>query len=306
MKTNSFATHTLNYLTFERTAAVLVALAWSAVAFGEEIHDAAEEGNLNRVKALLQADPSLANLRDTDPRPQVNGNTPLHMAVAYNKRTDVAEYLLANKADVNATNNNSQTPLHIAALWGLQPMEQLLLNHGADVNTRDKNGETPLLSAARNGKLNAVKLMLANKAEITVKDNNGNTPLHAAAQFFHTDIAQFLLTKGVDVNARNNKGETPLYQTAFSRGHTDIIKLLLANRADVNAKTTNGATPLHLAAVNGSTDTAEVLLANGAEVNAKDNKGRTPLQLIADKTVVPNPDKRVKAVADLLGQHGGQ
>jgi ankyrin repeat protein len=42
----------------------------------------------------------------------------------------VAELLLANKADVNATNNNGETPLHLAALKGNKEVAELLRQHG--------------------------------------------------------------------------------------------------------------------------------------------------------------------------------
>jgi ankyrin repeat protein len=52
----------------------------------------------------------------------------------------------------------------------------------------------------------------------------------------------------------------------------------------------------------------ELLLANGADVNAKDINGRTPLQMTAmtpGKSYSLQSEKRLKAVADLLRQHGG-
>ena len=40
---------------------------------------------------------------------------------------DVAELLLANKADVNARDNDGDTPLHMAAMKGHKDMVELLL-----------------------------------------------------------------------------------------------------------------------------------------------------------------------------------
>jgi ankyrin repeat protein len=74
----------------------------------EEIHDAACEGDLEKVKALLKYKPDLVFSKDR------SGSTPLHWA-AFRGRKDVAELLLANKADVNAKNSTRATPLNWAS-----------------------------------------------------------------------------------------------------------------------------------------------------------------------------------------------
>ena len=55
-----------------RAAVMLVALAWSSLAFCGEIHDAAKDGDLEKVKALLKDNPDLVFSKDND------GATPLH------------------------------------------------------------------------------------------------------------------------------------------------------------------------------------------------------------------------------------
>jgi len=72
-----------------------------------------------------------------------NGLTPLHEAAA-NGHTDVAEFLLANDADVNARAMNDLTPLHQAASAGRSKVTELLLAKGADVNAKASSGNTAL------------------------------------------------------------------------------------------------------------------------------------------------------------------
>jgi integrin-linked kinase len=53
----------------------------------------------------------------------------LHCAAAYNHK-DIAESLLAYKADVNAMNNKGETPLHLAIARGNKDVADLLRQHG--------------------------------------------------------------------------------------------------------------------------------------------------------------------------------
>jgi len=120
-----------------RAVVILVALAWSSLAFCGEIHDAAKAGDLTKIQALLKDNPDLVNSKET------NGWTPLHWA-AEQGYTNVAVLLLANKADVNAKAINGFTPLHIAAGEGNKDMVELLLVSKADVNATNKDGWMPL------------------------------------------------------------------------------------------------------------------------------------------------------------------
>ena len=42
-----------------------------------------------------------------------NGNTPLHLAVSMDNE-DIVRLLIAQEVDINAINNNNETPLHLA------------------------------------------------------------------------------------------------------------------------------------------------------------------------------------------------
>jgi len=184
------------------TLPVVAAIIWSNLAFCGEIHDAAAGGDLEKVKALVNANRDLVNSKDTNLMPGLYSETPLHLAVFYDRK-DIVEFLLTNKADVNAKDDGGRTPLYGAALVGDINIMELLLANGADVNVKDSGGETPLHAAAGNDHPDMVKLLLANKVDFTARDNRGNTPLHDAAESFHTDSVRLLLAKGVDVNAKN-------------------------------------------------------------------------------------------------------
>lgn len=205
--------------TFRLTAFVL-ALSLSNLAWAGEIHEAVKNNDLAKVRRLIKDSPDLVFNKDED------GFTPLHLAAA-NGYTEMADLLLANKADVNARDNSQSTPLHQAAAAPGEHADllQLLISHKSDVNAADTNGLTPLHYAALADNGKAVKLLLTNGAHPDVRERvDGNTPLIIATGKGYKDVAEVLLANGADVNAADKKG-TPL-AWAIHTGHPDIASLL--------------------------------------------------------------------------------
>jgi ankyrin repeat protein len=158
------------------------------------LHDAARAGDLPQIEALLKDRPDLVFSEERA------GGTPLHCA-AKNGHKDVAEPLLASRADVDAKN---------------------------------RFGETPLLEAARNGQRDLAELLLANQVDVNVKDNDGATPLHWAKDG-HKDVAGLLLASKADVDAKESKyGRTPL-DVAATGGQKDVAELLRRHHARLSA-----------------------------------------------------------------------
>ena len=236
-----------------RAAVLLVALAWSSLVFGGEMHDAAAAGDLERVKALLKENPALVFGKDN------NGMTPLHWA-ALNGHKNMAELLVTNKADVNAKNNLGFTPLQDGELSGDKDVVEFLRQHGGRSTMAT---DSTIHDAARDGELEKIKVLLKDNPDLVFsKDENGATALLTAALGGHKDIAELLLANKADVNATNNYRMTPLHVSAL-KGYKDIAALLLANNAEVNAKDSDGDTALKLAASGGFTELVELLRQHG-------------------------------------------
>ena len=189
------------------------------------LHEAAMNGKLEKAKALLKTNPDLVSSHASYGR-----LTPLQFAAEYGHK-EVAELLLANKADVEA---------------------------------KSYGGWTPLLNAVFGGHKDLVQLLLTNKAEVNYQEDAGRSPLHVAAENGYTVVAALLLANKADVNAKNRDGDTPLH-IAVGLGHRDLVELLLANKAEINAKDNRGRTPLDFAVLHNYQDLAELLRQHGGE-----------------------------------------
>src|SRR6266568_779470 len=148
-----FYLHSSSFITF------LILVSWSNLVLAGEIHEAVKNKDVVKVKSLIKNSPDVVFSKDED------GFTPLHLAAA-NGYKDIAELLLASKADIEATDNSGSTPLHqaVAASAEHSDLVEVLIAHKADLNAADANGLTPLHYAtlADNGKV--AKLLLIHGA----------------------------------------------------------------------------------------------------------------------------------------------
>src|ERR1019366_7541304 len=103
MKTRTFLGWFSHFPILRLAALLAAALAWSSSGLCGPIHDAAQQDDLAKVTALLDANPRLVFSKDD------NGDTPLHVAARAGHR-DVAELLLDRKAEINAKDTYGDTP----------------------------------------------------------------------------------------------------------------------------------------------------------------------------------------------------
>ena len=159
------------------------------------VADAAQKGDLEAVRALLQqgADPNAA---------QPDGLTGLHWA-ALNDELGIAEILLYAGATVSpVTRVGGYTPLHLASQSGHGVVTRVLLEAGADANAYTTTGVSSLHFAAQADAAEAILALIEHGAEVDARDTFSNrTPLMFAAYRGAVEATEALVRADADMSA---------------------------------------------------------------------------------------------------------
>lgn len=143
-----------------------------------------------------------------------------------------------------------------------------LLDMGTNINAREEENETPLMHAAVEDHASVVELLLDRGAEINAVSINDETALGRAVGVSRYEAVTVLLNRGADVE----KGH-PLIRAA-GNGDVKMMQLLLEKGAKVNGADDEGFTPLAAAVRRQASITAvRALLDAGADPSIKTKRG---------------------------------
>lgn len=288
------------------TAFFMVYALLSSSVLAGDILGAAERGELDSVRALLESDPQLLNVIDQ------GGYTPLHKA-AYNGHVEIVEYLISKGADLNARSNSGSTPLHGAAFHGHPEAVRTLIEKGAEIDIKNNGGYTPFLGACAGGRFDAASLLIEHGADINALTADSNSALQNALWNNNQDLVKILVEKGADVDRLNQQGISPLYFAVAYRDE-EISDLLIdkGSRFDI----TNGynMTMLHYSAALGRLNQAGILIDKGIDINARCINGKTALYYallwrhdsIAEYLRSKGADEGASRVTQFTGEYLGQ
>lgn len=177
---------------------VLIGYSLASAGSYEDFFSALDRNDAPSITRLLERgfDP---NTRDPQGRPG--------LFVALQKESfDAAQALMRHpQLDVNALNNNDESPLMMAAMKGQHRWCVELMNRGAVVN---KTGWTPLHYAASGGEHQVVALLLDKGAAINAPSPNGSTPVMMAALYGTEASVNLLVSRGADLKRKNDLGLT--------------------------------------------------------------------------------------------------
>jgi ankyrin repeat protein len=232
----------------------------------QELHKAAQRGEIERLKELLAGGADANAPRESD------GRTPLMCACAADVKDaqalEAVNVLLAAGADVESKDQQGFTPLmHSIKAYNMAALRQLL-EVGANVNAQNAKGGTALnvardisfwerrseairllqdrgakfvrkymwsdtgedrrtlAEATRDEDVETVRLLLRRGPSQVEKDQ----ALEEAAGTGRMDIAQELLAAGADARSQGNC----LYQAVMGDARVEMLQLLVAAGADPN------------------------------------------------------------------------
>ena len=255
---------------------------------GETVWDLLAQGKSSEAKALYLGK---ADVGERDKQ----GRTTLHIAAEMND-ADLAIFLIALGAELDAHDNQGSTPLALAVSSGSAEAAAVIAAAGADIYQPLSSGssKTVALAALENGDMT--------RSVITEKNVNsvgpgGRTPLHLAAMIGAYGTIDALIAKGAEINRKDHAGKTALDVAFEKTGSLDHAytaeKLILAGASsdhpffaalappvrtgNCNVRLADGSAVYHFAAAEGYSGYVEWLILKKADVNIKNSSGSTPL-----------------------------
>ena len=227
-----------------------------------------------------------------------DGDTVLHVAVREDRPVILKEFL-EKATDIGVRNNKKESPICIAVTRKHKQVCEMLCNAGADVSEIVGEDEQSLLHLAISLGHTKIAMMLINKgAKLDTPDKKGNIPLHLAAtrNFEDEALVKLLIKKGErELLAKQNaEGNTPLH-IAADGGHYATVTLMLDHRSPIDVTNIDGDTVVHRAAHGGYPVTAGMILDKNPHLLNMENKTQ---HLPIHKAILAGKVKMVKSILD--------
>jgi len=255
----------------------------------QTIHDAARQGDLEKVKMLVENTPELVNSKDE------LGRTPIFIANRYGQ-IEVFKFFIVKGADVNIKDNNGNNTLHNAVMSGFNYLTEaaneyakefveILLENGVDVKGKNNRGDSALKYSYQD---EITALLLKYGVEPTIYD--------AARLGFKVNIEHFI-NQGFDINEKDGDGLTLLHLAIYGR-NKEIVELLIKNGADLNTLLYDGMTVLD-----------RVIFSKNSYANSYANE-ITDLLIShgAKHSIIPDPEinnisENIRTICITVGRH---
>ncbi|MCX2681859.1 ankyrin repeat domain-containing protein [Galbibacter sp. EGI 63066] len=226
-----------------------------------------------------------------------NKVTPLHILAARNKDLTTLQYFIDKGLDVNAKDNEGNTPFINAARSNNIEVLTLLSKYNKDISLANKNGETALLLAVASNSEDVVEFLIHNNGadRLNAKDSKGNNIAYYLVQSYNQQSpkafqnkAKLLAHKGIDLTKTQGNGNN-LYHLAAEKNSLTLLEWANNYYGDINTKNSEGYTPLHLAAMIAKNDEVlKYLIKLGADKKAITDFEETAFDLASENEILIN------------------
>jgi ankyrin repeat protein len=189
--------------------AVALLVFFTGSAFAGPLHDAARDGDLEKVRALVGDGAGIDAQSE-------RGETPLILATLAGQE-EVVELLIEKGAAIDGRNAGGFTPLHAAAYAGDAAIAELLLAKGADVNdAQNKSGVTPLFPAVEENHREVAELLITEGADLGLEERHGFTAL--TRSIFKGNEEMVILLRAHGAECQSEVLSEPVNQACLAAG----------------------------------------------------------------------------------------
>ncbi|MBU1011819.1 MAG: ankyrin repeat domain-containing protein [Bacteroidetes bacterium] len=248
---------------------ITISILLSSLVFSQEIFTAIMQGNLDKTKQLIEADPANATIKN--PR----GFSPIHFAANF-KQLEIAKLLVENGADPFIVGPNKRQAIHWAAANGSAEILRWLSSLGADLNLKDETNKTPLYMAATRGHTESVNFLLTQNVEIQTEGDGAFELLYFSTMFGFEGIFEKFLNSGFDLKQLTKDG-SGLMLAAALKGNIDFISKLSDRGLDLNLLNDFGECALHISIIHKNYEAMKKLIELGADIHLKNFAGQNAL-----------------------------
>ncbi len=192
--------------------------------------------------------------------------------------------------DLTQKDDDGFTWLHFAALENQTHFIQLYLEKHEELLPTNNQKQTPIHLASQNGSLEFLETFISildqkiSAKELDRPDTNGQTPLMMSCMRGHVNMFNYLLKQNVNVNHQDDVNGDSILHLLVKNKHNNALEFVLKwnaieNKLDIDLKNKQGSTALHCAADSCYEEAVYYLCSFDSYTKVLDNQKRTPLQL---------------------------
>ncbi|MCB1157639.1 MAG: ankyrin repeat domain-containing protein [Leptospiraceae bacterium] len=261
-----------------------------------ELIEGVKKGDLKQIENSLK-NGAETGIKDKDGTPLLFLSSSLQSPL----REKVIDLLLDNKMNLNETNQDRNSLLHLAVLNRDSKFIKYLLTKNIETNLKDRKGLSPLLlsiTLREKEKIPEItKILVEAGVNLNLGDLDSRTALHYAAKDGNEELVRYLLNSKAEPDSKDVYDRTPLHEASYT-GFLGIVQSLVEKKASINAKDINEKSPLILAAEYAPEEDGlqvmNYLINKGAEINAADRNGRTAMHALSLRTHLKGMDLLIK------------